>query len=83
MRCPFVIDERRSVNRSISVSPDMTVETLVERHPPAVSFLQKRGIICVKCGEPVWGTVGEAIVKGGLDVRDVIVKLEAYLASGA
>ncbi len=61
----------------------MAVEMLVEMHPRAVSFLQKRGIICMKCGEPVWGTVGEAIVKKGLDVGDVIMKLEAFLARGA
>lgn len=61
----------------------MAVEVLLERHPQAVSFLQKQGIICMKCGEPVWGTIGEAIEKKGLDVEDVITKLEAYLGSGA
>lgn len=61
----------------------MTVEVLVERHPQAVSFLQKQGIICMKCGEPVWGTIGEAIERKGLEVEDVIAKLEAYLDSDA
>ena len=41
---------------------DMTVEDLVDEHPSAVSFLQKEGVVCMKCGEPVWGTIRRRMV---------------------
>jgi hypothetical protein len=34
----------------------------------------------MRCGEPVWGTLGEAIERKGLDVAATVSKLEAYLA---
>ncbi len=57
----------------------MSVEELIERHPRAVSFLMDRGIVCMKCGEPVWATLGELIAGKGMDPPDVIEKLEMYL----
>lgn len=38
---------------------DTVVEILVEQYPQSVSFLRDRGIVCVLCGEPVWGTLGD------------------------
>ena len=64
----------------MTIDPDLTVEDLVEQHPSAVSFLQREGVVCMKCGEPVWGTLGEAIGWKGLDVAATIAKLEAHLA---
>ena len=32
----------------VTITPDMTVEELVERHPAAVRFLMERGIACVR-----------------------------------
>ena len=57
----------------------MSVEELIERHPRAVSFLMDRGIVCMKCGEPMWGTLGELIASKGMDPPDMIEKLENYL----
>ena len=57
----------------------MSVEELVERHPGAVGFLMDEGIVCMKCGEPVWGTLGELIAGKGMDVPDMIGKLERFL----
>lgn len=37
-----------------------TIEQLLEIFPPAALFLSKRGIRCIACGEPIWGTLEEA-----------------------
>ncbi|KAF5076878.1 hypothetical protein DSECCO2_156240 [anaerobic digester metagenome] len=41
------------------ITKDITIEELVDRIPESVQLLSKRGIICILCGEPVWGTLDE------------------------
>jgi hypothetical protein len=38
-----------------------------------------RGVVCIKCGEPVWGTLAEAIGKKGLDVGRTLSDLRKFL----
>lgn len=56
------------------------VEELVEKHPDLAAFLMQRGIGCIRCGEPVWGTIGELIRAKGLDVDSVLAELNARFA---
>lgn len=63
------------------ISEDLTVEELIERFPAAVPLLHEQGIVCLKCGEPVWGTLGEAIARKGLDVRKTMERLRKSLGS--
>jgi hypothetical protein len=69
--------------RKHAVPRDMLIEDLIERHPSAVGFLMREGVVCMKCGEPIWGSVGEAIRRKGLDVEVTIAKLEAFLREDA
>ena len=39
------------------ITPDIQIEELVETYPEAVRFLTKRGIRCIRCGEPIGGTL--------------------------
>lgn len=41
------------------ITKDILVEDLVERIPDSVTFLRERGLVCILCGEPVWGTLNE------------------------
>ena len=41
------------------ITKDIFVEELVEILPDSVTFLRKRGLVCVLCGEPVSGTLYE------------------------
>ena len=52
------------------------VEDLVEELPDSVLFLRERGLVCILCGEPVWGTLNElAKSKGFTDEQiDEIVE---------
>ncbi|HOJ18209.1 MAG TPA: DUF1858 domain-containing protein [Ignavibacteriaceae bacterium] len=38
----------------------MTIEDLVNEYPDSVTFLMKRGIRCLRCGEPSWGSIESA-----------------------
>ena len=38
-----------------------------------------RGVVCLKCGEPVWGTLGEMIAMKGLDIDETVADLRAFL----
>jgi hypothetical protein len=61
------------------ISKDDLVEDLVQEHPDAVGFLLDRGVVCVKCGEPFWGPLGDLIAGKGLDVDEVVSDLNAAL----
>jgi hypothetical protein len=41
------------------VSLDTPVEDVVRKYPEAVGFLTRRGVRCIRCGEPLWCTMGE------------------------
>ncbi len=46
---------------NIEISLDTIIEDLVEAEPESVTFLMEKGIRCLRCGEPIWGTLGEAM----------------------
>jgi hypothetical protein len=67
----------------IKITLDTDVESLAQDHPEAVGFLTKQGIRCIRCGEPVWGTLGVLLKEEGVDdPDDLIQKLNAYLNRG-
>lgn len=53
----------------------MYVEDIVEKHPDSVAILTRMGVICIQCGAPIWGTLGEAVEAAGLEVEDVLGEL--------
>jgi hypothetical protein len=73
----------------MDINPDVNVEALVEEHPEAVGFLAERGIVCIRCGEPYWGTLRELAAGKGLDgqieliVSDLHHHLEEHTAANA
>lgn len=58
------------------ITKDILVEDLVEELPDSVLFLRERGLVCILCGEPVWGTLNDlAKSKGFTDEQiDEIVE---------
>ncbi len=56
-----------------------SVEELVERYPQLVSFLMDRGIVCIKCGEPFWGTLEELVTNKGKDVNRILEQINSFL----
>lgn len=69
-----------------TVSDPLTLETrvedLVERNPGAVRLLLGLGVRCIRCGEPVWSTLGELLDESGISDKDVILRQLNALAPG-
>jgi len=62
------------------VTADIQVEDLAEKYPEAVRFLTKRGVRCIRCGEPIWGTLGELLKEDGIEnPEDLIDGLNGFL----
>lgn len=69
------------------ISLTMTMEDLVQNHPNIVPTLVRRNIICILCGEPVWGTLEEALLRAGIrdpaKQQEVLEELEVTLSKEA
>lgn len=48
------------------VDPKITIEELVEAIPSAPRILREFGLVCLQCGEPVWGTLEELAQEKGI-----------------
>ncbi len=49
------------------ITKDTTIEELVEILPDSVRYLMDEGIRCIRCGEPIWGTLESAAREKGFD----------------
>jgi methionine synthase II (cobalamin-independent) len=47
------------------IDEKIPIEELVEILPASVAYLSKKGIRCIACGEPIWGTLEEAAREKG------------------
>jgi methionine synthase II (cobalamin-independent) len=41
------------------ISLATSVEDVARLYPEAVGYLTRRGVRCIRCGEPLWCTMGE------------------------
>ncbi len=49
-------------------------------YPEAVGFLTRHGVRCIRCGEPVWGTLRELLEEANIEDPVLLVdKLNVYL----
>jgi len=53
------------------ITKDVTIEDLVEQLPQSVKYLMNHGIVCILCGEPIWGTLEEAAKNKGFTNEDI------------
>ncbi|GBD92658.1 hypothetical protein BMS3Abin05_00230 [bacterium BMS3Abin05] len=66
------------------VDKDVTIEELVAKFPESVKFLMDKGIKCIACGEPVWGTLEENAKEKGMDdqiIRNMVEELNDLISS--
>lgn len=42
------------------IHTEILIEDLVKIYPEAVKILAEKGVRCLACGEPIWGTLGDA-----------------------
>lgn len=64
----------------MQIQKDITIEELVDNVPQSVKYLMEKGIKCIACGEPIWGTLEEAARQKGFDdaaIDEVVRELNA------
>ncbi|MDA3860571.1 MAG: DUF1858 domain-containing protein [Melioribacteraceae bacterium] len=55
----------------MKITKDLEIEDLVKIFPEAVSYLRIEGIRCLRCGEPIWGSLEAAAKEKGFENKDV------------
>jgi methionine synthase II (cobalamin-independent) len=53
------------------INKDILIEDLIEILPDAVTYLMERGIRCLQCGEPIWGTLETAAKEKGFNKNNI------------
>ncbi len=58
------------------------IEELVDSYPASVKYLSEKGIRCIACGEPIWGTLEEAAKEKGFSdeaIDSLILDLNNFI----
>jgi methionine synthase II (cobalamin-independent) len=55
----------------MTITKDTEIEDLVNTLPQAVSYLRAEGIRCLRCGEPIWGTLEVAAKEKNFNNSDI------------
>ncbi len=55
----------------MTITKEITIEELVEVIPESVRYLSEKGIKCIACGEPIWGTLEDAAKEKGFSEDDI------------
>ncbi len=53
------------------ITKDILIEELVNNYPFSVRYLMEKGIRCIMCGEPIWGTLEEAAQEKGFTHAEI------------
>lgn len=58
------------------ITKQIEIEDLLREVPEAVVYLREQGIRCLRCGEPIWGTLEDAAKEKGFNDEkiDIFVK---------
>lgn len=58
------------------IVPNISIEDLLDRYPGSVKLLIDKGLPCLVCGEPSWGTLEELAREKGWDDKAIIQLVE-------
>jgi hybrid cluster-associated redox disulfide protein len=57
------------------LTEDTTIEELLERLPGSIRVFQEFQLPCFVCGEPTWGTIGELARRHGVNLQELLRRL--------
>ena len=55
----------------MDITKEILIEDLIDQYPFSVEYLRKKGIRCIRCGEPIWGTLGQAAKEKNFRDNDI------------
>ncbi len=55
----------------MDIKKDILIEDLITEYPFANQYLMEKGIRCIRCGEPIWGTLEQAAKEKGFDETNI------------
>jgi len=53
------------------ITARISIEELISVKLDAISYLMDKGIKCVRCGEPVWGSLEDAAKEKGFSDEEI------------
>ncbi len=53
------------------ITKEIEIEDLVQLIPKSVVYLREKGIRCLRCGEPIWGSLENAAIDKGFSEKDI------------
>ncbi|MEK7263138.1 MAG: DUF1858 domain-containing protein [Bacteroidota bacterium] len=62
------------------IHKEILIEDLISEFPTSVSYLMGKGMKCIACGEPIWGTLESATNEKGfsaLQIQNFVNELRA------
>ena len=60
----------------LKITKEIEIEDLVKEIPESVTYLMKKGIRCLRCGEPIWGSLESAALEKGFSPKDIEMFVE-------
>jgi hypothetical protein len=64
------------------ITLDVQVEDLAREYPESVGFLTRNAVRCIRCGEPVWGSLGDLLKEDGVeDSTKLLSAMNSFLSS--
>ncbi len=62
------------------INKEMLIEDLVQEYPKLIGPLKTEGIVCLACGEAVWGTLeAQALEKGFNNIDDIVERMNVLI----
>jgi hypothetical protein len=68
----------------MQITKSSTIEDIVAINSGFVEFLSIHGIRCIRCGEPIWGTLEEVALQKGYSqeqIQDFVDEMNLMLVS--
>ncbi|MBX3009426.1 MAG: DUF1858 domain-containing protein [Melioribacteraceae bacterium] len=66
------------------ITPQIEIEDLIKILPESVELMMNKGIRCLRCGEPIWGTLENAAIEKGFndnEINSFVTELNSLLES--
>jgi len=57
--------------KKVKINKEIEIEDLVKELPESVAYLRNEGIRCLRCGEPIWGSLEAAAKEKGFNEIDI------------